>query len=66
MADADIKFGDVTLSSFEGTNQYTATQNNLTTAVGSIPGITVSVSNSTLSVTRNDNLGDTNMAVGSK
>ncbi|EKE29673.1 MAG: hypothetical protein ACD_2C00125G0001 [uncultured bacterium (gcode 4)] len=66
MPDATIKFGDLTLASFTGTNQYTANQNNVTSAVGSIPGISVSVANTSLNVTRNDGLGDTSLAAGSK
>lgn len=66
LADATIKFADVKLDSFKGTNQYTGNQNTLSTAVGSIPGVTLSVSNTTLSVTRNDGLGATTLAQGSK
>lgn len=66
MQNATIKFNDMNLASFTGTKQYVATQNNVTSAVGSIPGISVSVANTTLNVTRNDTLGNTNLAAGSK
>ena len=66
LANATIKFSDMTLASFTGTKQYVVNQNNVTSAVGSIPGITVSVANTTLNVTRNDSLGNTTLAAGSK
>lgn len=61
-----IKFSDLTLNSFKGTNQYVSNQNTLTSAVGSVPGVTVNVDSTVLSVTRNDGLGNTTLAAGSK
>ncbi|EKE29137.1 MAG: hypothetical protein ACD_2C00221G0019, partial [uncultured bacterium (gcode 4)] len=66
MPDTTIKLDDLRLSSFIGVNQYTANQNTLSSAVGSIPGISVSVANTALNVTRNDGLGATSLAAGSK
>lgn len=66
MAGTTIKFADLMLVDFKGTKEYTANQNTVTSAVGSIAGITVTVSRTALTATRNDGLGATSLASGSK
>ncbi|MDD2916366.1 MAG: S-layer homology domain-containing protein [Candidatus Gracilibacteria bacterium] len=61
-----IKFGELTLSSFTGTNEYVVNQNRVETAVGSVPAVSVTVDTTSLNVNRNDGLGATNLAQGSK
>jgi hypothetical protein len=60
-----IKFNDLNLNSFT-TKQYVANQNNITSAIGSIGGVTVTVNASTLNVTRTDGLGATSIPTGTK
>jgi len=60
-----VKFDDLRLSSFT-TKEYVSNQNTVTSSVGSISAVSVSVDSTTLSVTRVDGLGNTNLAVGSK
>ncbi|MDD5769333.1 MAG: S-layer homology domain-containing protein [Candidatus Gracilibacteria bacterium] len=62
---ANIKFDDLRLSSFTKA-EYVSNQNTVTSAVGTISAVQVSVDSTTLSVTRVDGLGNTKMAVGSK
>lgn len=62
---SDINFDDLRLSSFDKA-EYVSNQNTVTSAVGSISAVNVSIDSTTLSVTRVDGLGDTNLAVGSK
>lgn len=61
-----IKFGELTLGSFKGTNEYVVNQNTVTTAVGSVPAVSVTVDTTSLNVNRNDGLGNTTLAQGSK
>jgi len=60
-----IKFDDLRLSSFSQA-EYVSNQNTVSSSVGSISAVSVSVDSTTLSVTRVDGLGNTNLAVGSK
>lgn len=64
----DVKFDDLRLSSFtsNGKVEYVSNQNNVTSSVGSISGVQVTVGTTNLSVTRTDGLGATKVAVGSK
>jgi hypothetical protein len=61
-----VKFGPINLASVITTKQYVSNQNNITSAIGSIEGINVSVNASTLNLTRTDGLGATKLAVGVK
>jgi hypothetical protein len=61
----NVKFSDLRLASFAKA-EYVSNQNTVTSSVGSISGIQVTVGNTNLSVTRTDNMGLTNVAVGSK
>lgn len=63
----NIKFDSLGLSSFtsNGKAEYVSNQNNVTSAVGSISGVQVTVGTTNLSVNRTDNMGDTKVAKGS-
>ncbi|MDD2908049.1 MAG: S-layer homology domain-containing protein [Candidatus Gracilibacteria bacterium] len=61
----DVKFDDLRLDSF-AKKEYVSNQNNVTSSVGSISGVQVTVGSTNMSVTRTDNMGATKVAVGSK
>lgn len=61
----DVKFDDLRLSSFDKV-EYVSNQNTVSSSVGSIPWVQVTVGSTILSVTRVDGLGDTKVSVGSK
>jgi hypothetical protein len=58
-----FKFNDVNLTSFTK-KEYVSSQNNVTSAVGSIASVTVSIDAPALAVTRTDGLGATTIAPG--
>lgn len=62
-----IKLASLNLASFtsNGSAEYVSNGNDVTSAVGSIEGISVSVEDSTLNVTRTDGLGNQTVAGGS-
>lgn len=60
-----FKFDDLRLTSFDKV-EYVSNQNTVSSAVGTVSAVTVSVDSTGLSVTRVDGLGDTKAAVGSK
>lgn len=60
-----VKFADLRLSSF-AKKEYVSNQNNVTSSIGSISSVSVTVGTTNLSVTRTDNMGATKVAVGSK
>lgn len=60
-----IKFDDLRLSSFDKA-EYISNQNTVSSAVGTIAAVNVSVDSTTVRVTRVDGLWNTNIAVGSK
>lgn len=60
-----VKFADLRLSSF-AKKEYVSNQNDVTSSVGAISAVSVSVDSTTLSVTRVDGLGNTTIATGSK
>lgn len=62
---SSFKFDELRLSTFDKV-EYVSNQNTVSTAVGSIAAVQVSVDSTTLSTTRVDGLGDTKVAVGSK
>lgn len=64
----DVKFDDLRLSTFttNGKAEYVSNQNTVSSSVGSISGVQVTVGTTNLSVTRTDGLGATKVAVGSK
>jgi hypothetical protein len=62
----DVKFDDLKLSSFIGAKEYVSSQNTVTSSVGSISGVQVTVGTTILSVNRTDGLGNTKVSVGSK
>ncbi len=64
-ATGTIKLDSLSLAKFT-TKEYTVNQNTVSSAIGSIDGITVTVGVSTLNVTRTDGLGTTTLASGSK
>lgn len=59
-----IKFDDLRLSSF-GKAEYISNQNTVSSAVGTISAVNVSVDSTSVRVTRVDGLWDTTIAVGS-
>lgn len=61
-----VKFDEMKLSSFTGDKTFVSNDENVTSGVGTIAWVTVTVEDSTLNVTRNDGLGSTNLAAGSK
>lgn len=61
-----LKVSELKLESFMGTNEYVANQEKVTAAVGSISAITVTIDKTSLNVSRNDGLGNTKLAAGSK
>lgn len=61
-----IKFNEMKLASFITTQEYVANEETITSSVGTIPGVTLTVDNTALNVTRNDGLGNSNLASGSK
>lgn len=58
-----LKFEDMKLGSF-GSAEYVSNSNAVTSYVGSIAGVTVTVQTSTLNITRNDALGNQTIAKG--
>jgi hypothetical protein len=48
------------------TREYVSNQETVSTSVGTIPAVTVTIDSTALNVTRNDGLGNTNLASGSK
>ncbi|MEI6672486.1 MAG: S-layer homology domain-containing protein [bacterium] len=58
-----LKFNDMNLASFT-TKEYVSNQNAVTSYVGSIAGITVTVQGSALNITKSDALGDQSIAQG--
>lgn len=64
-ATGTIKLDSLSLAKFT-TKEYLANQNTVSSAIGSIDGITVTVGASTLNVSRTDGLGATTLASGSK
>lgn len=61
-----IKINEMKLDSFVTTKEYVSNQETVSSSVGTIPGVTLTVDASTLNVTRNDGLGNSNLASGSK
>ena len=61
---ATVKFGDMRLESFIGTNQYISNSNTVTSSIGSIPGVSVTVQGSALNVSKVDGLGDQTISQG--
>ncbi len=64
-AGSTIKVADLTLSSF-GTKEYSSNQNTVSSFVGTISGVQVTVDTTGLNVTRVDGIGNTKLAVGAK
>lgn len=62
-ATGTVKFNDLNLAAFT-TKQYVSNQNNIQSAIGSIPGVTVTINSSSLNLTRTDGLGDTSIPSG--
>lgn len=62
---ANFNLADLRLSSFAKA-EYVSNQNTVSTAVGTISAVKVTVDSTALSITRVDGLGDTKIAVGSK
>ncbi len=60
-----VKFDEMKLSSFD-TKEFVSNDEEVTSGVGTIAWVTVTVEDSTLNVTRNDGLGSTTLAAGSK
>ena len=58
-----VKFNDLNLASFT-TKEYVSNQNAVTSSIGSIAGITVTVQGSALNITKADALGDQAIAQG--
>jgi hypothetical protein len=54
------------LDSVSVTKEYIANGETISSSVGTIPGVTLTISNSSLNATRIDGLGDTTLASGSK
>lgn len=61
-----IKLNEMTLNSFTGDKEFVSNNETVTSSVGTISGVQVTVESSTLNVTRNDGLGNANLAAGSK
>ncbi len=59
------KFDDIRLSTFTK-KEYVSNQNTVSSSVGSISAVTVSVDSTAMSVTRVDGLGNTTIATGGK
>ena len=64
-ATGTIKLDSLSISKIT-TKEYTVNQNTVSSAIGSIDGVTVTVGASTLNVSRTDGLGATTLASGSK
>jgi hypothetical protein len=60
-----FKMADLKLTDFT-TAEYVSNQNSVTTSVGTISGIAVSIDKTSLSVNKTDGLGNTTLASGSK
>ena len=60
-----VKFEDLRLSKFTKA-EYVSNQNTVSSSIGSVSGVQVTVGTTNLSVTRTDNMGTTKVAVGSK
>jgi len=56
-----FKFGDLNLRSFS-TAEYTSNQNTVSSSVGSISGVSVTIDKTTLSINKVDGLGNTTIA----
>jgi hypothetical protein len=64
-ATGTIKLDSLNIGKFT-TKEYSVNQNTVSSAIGSIDGVTLTVGASTLNVTRTDGLGATTLASGSK
>ncbi len=62
---AVFKFADLNLSAFD-TAEYTSNQNDVSSSVGSISAISVTIDSTALSANKVDGLGNTTLATGSK
>ena len=60
-----FKFNDLKLSDFT-TAEYVSNQNTISSSVGSVSGISVSIDSTALSANKVDGLGNTTLATGSK
>lgn len=60
-----FKLQDLRLDSFTK-KEYVSNQNTVSSAVGTVNGVTISVDDTSLSITRVDGLGNSKIAVGSK
>ena len=65
-AEGTIKLGSLGFSSVTTRFEYVANQNQVTSAIGTIQGVTITVGASTLNVSRTDGLGTTQLASGTK
>lgn len=61
-----IKLHSFSIAEVHTRKEYAVNQNTVTSAIGSIDGVTVTIGSSTLNVSRTDGLGATNLASGSK
>ncbi len=64
-ASGTIKFADLNLAAF-GTKQYVSNQNNVSSAIGSVSALNITIGATTLNVTRTDALGATKIPSGAK
>jgi len=64
-ATGNVKFAEMKLSNFKD-RRYVSNDDSFDSGIGSISGVNVKVEDSSLNVTRNDGLGNTKLAVGSK
>lgn len=64
-ATGTIKLASLSIGNF-ARKEYAINQNTVSSAIGSIDGINITVGASTLNVSRTDGLGTTNLAVGTK
>ena len=60
-----FKFNDLNLDKF-ATKEYTSNQNTISSTVGSIAGVSVSIDETKLSINKTDGLGNTTIAQGTK
>ena len=58
------KFDDMKLASFVGTKQYISNSNTVTSSIGSIPGVSVTVQGASLNVSKVDGLGNQTISQG--
>lgn len=66
LATGTIKVDSLSLAKVITRKEYLSNQNTVTSAIGSIEGVTVTIGASTLNVSRTDGLGTTNLASGTK